>query len=174
MCSYLISCYPPSDPSLTCSSVLAALETVNDVTNGYNAYKKLENCLSIEFEAWKMKMRKQYSSVIEYRKDLVNYWLKYHPNASWKYLAGELLYTECNQALEEVKRNIPRPINGMNILFGVIVNKCLYYIYIVCYEPKRCTIVNRKSKELYKQHTFIHSMAITNFFISYLFLANSL
>ena len=110
---YLISlCYPPPDPSLTCSRVLATLDSVKD-NNNMNGSDDLEKCLNtlakIEEE-----MRRQSSSAIIYRKKLVKYWLKYHPNASWEGLAGELLYWKHKIALDKVKRNIFRPKKGIN------------------------------------------------------------
>ena len=108
---YLISlCYPPPDPSLTCSRVLATLDSVKDFMNGSNDF---ENCLGTP-DKIDEEMRRQSSSAIIYRKKLVKYWLKYHPNASWEYLAGELLEENHKQALDKVKKNIFRPKKGIN------------------------------------------------------------
>ena len=105
---YLISlCYPPPDPSLTCSRVLAALDSVKDGMDG------IEYCLQIP-EKIEEEMREQSSSAIIYRKKLVKYWLKYHPNASWEGLAGLLLEWNQKQALDKVKKNIFRPKKGIN------------------------------------------------------------
>ena len=104
---YLISlCYHPPDPSLTCSRVLATLDSVNG--SDY-----LENCLQIP-QKIREEMRRQSSSAIINRKKLVKYWLTYHPNASWEYLAGKLLFRTRNQAVEKVKKNIFRPRKGIN------------------------------------------------------------
>ena len=73
----------------------------------------LENCLQIPYKI-REEMRELSSNAIIYRKKLVEYWLMYHPNASWEYLAGRLLYMDENQALEKVKRNIFRPKKGIN------------------------------------------------------------
>ena len=108
---YLISlCYPPPDPSLTCSRVLTTLDSVEDDMNGDD---ELEYCLQIPDKIIK-EMREQSSSAIIYRKKLVKYWLKYHPNASWERLAGELLFNDQKQALDEVKKNIFRSKKGIN------------------------------------------------------------
>ena len=108
---YLISlCYPPPDPSLTCSRVLATLDSVKDYMSGSN---DLEKCLGTPLKFDK-EMRRQTSSAIIYRKKLVKYWLKYHPNPSWEYLAGKLLRYNQKQALDKVKRNIFRPKKGIN------------------------------------------------------------
>ena len=110
---YLISlCYPPPDPSLTCSRVLDTLDSVKD-SNYMDGSDDLEKCLDTPYKI-EEEMREQSSSAIIYRKKLVKYWLKYHPNASWEYLAGRLLYMDKNQALEKVKRNIFRPKKGIN------------------------------------------------------------
>ena len=117
---YLISlCYPPPDPTLTCSRVLATLDSVKDDMDGYGY---LEYCLQIPAKI-REEMREQSSSANIYRKKLVKYWLKYHPNASWEYLAGRLLRRNQKQALDKVKRNIFRPKKGINTFFGVIVNR---------------------------------------------------
>ena len=111
---YLISlCYPPPDHSLTCSRVLAALDSVKDKTDDDEDDKILENCLQIQNKIRK-EMRRQSSSAIIYRKKLVKYWLKYHPNASWEGLAGKLLDLNQKQALDEVKKNLFRPKKGIN------------------------------------------------------------
>ena len=117
---YLISlCYPFPDPSLTCSRVLAALDSVEDNMNGSD---DLECCLQMPVKI-REEIRKQSSSVIKYRKKIVRYWLKYRPNASWEYLVGILLLLNQKQALEKVKRNIIRPKIGINIFIGVSVNR---------------------------------------------------
>ena len=114
---YLISlCYPPPDPSLTCSRVWAALDNVKD---GMDGSENLEYCLNIPLDIGD-EMRRQSSSAIIYRKKLVKYWLKYHPNASWEYLAGRLLRRNQKQALDKVKRNIFKPKKGINTIFGVL------------------------------------------------------
>ena len=119
---YLISlCYPPPDPTLTCSRVLATLDSVKD-NNNMNGSDDLEKCLNTPYEIIE-EMREQSSSAIIYRKKLVKYWLKYHPNASWEGLAGRLLLLYHNQALDKVKKNIFRPKKGINTFFGVIVNR---------------------------------------------------
>ena len=98
---YLISlCYPPPDPTLTYSRVLATLDSVKDCMNGSD---DLENCLGTP-DKIDREMREQSSSAIIYRKKLVKYWLKYHPNASWEYLAGRLLRRNQKQALDKVKK----------------------------------------------------------------------
>ena len=108
---YLISlCYPPPDPSLTCSRVLTTLDSVEDDMNGSD---DLEYCLQIPYKI-REEMREQSSSAIIYRKKLVKYWLNYQPNASWEGLAGRLLYWNQKQALDKVKRNIFRPKKGIN------------------------------------------------------------
>ena len=108
---YLISlCYPPPDPTLTCSRVLATLDSVED---GMNGSDDLEKCLNTPVKI-EEEMREQSSSAIIYRKKLVKYWLKYHPNASWEGLAGLLLEWNQKQALDKVKKNIFRPKKGIN------------------------------------------------------------
>ena len=108
---HLISlCFPLPDPSLTCSRVLAALDSVEDGMDGSDDF---EYCLNTPVKIDK-KMREQSSSAIIYRKKLVKYWLKYHPNASWKSLAGELLLRSHSQAFEKVKKNIFRTKKGIS------------------------------------------------------------
>ena len=99
-----------ADSSLTHKRVLAALDSVEDDMDGS---EYLENCLQIPYKI-REEMRELSSNAIIYRKKLVEYWLMYHPNASWEYLAGRLLYMDENQALEKVKRNIFRPKKGIN------------------------------------------------------------
>ena len=117
---YLISlCYPPPDPTLTYSRVLATLDSMKD---GMDGIGDLEYYLQIPAKI-RGEMREQSSSAIIYRKKLVKYWLKYDPNASWEGLAGWLLLFNQKKALDKVKRNIFRPKKGINTFFGVIVNR---------------------------------------------------
>ena len=96
--------------------MLAALDSVKGTMDGSN---DLVNCLEMPNVIDKEMREQCNSSVIKYRKKLVKYWLKYHPDASWEGLAGKLLYLNQNQALEKVKRNIFRTKRGINILLRI-------------------------------------------------------
>ena len=110
---YLISlCYPLPDPSLAYRRVLVTLDSVED---GMDGSDYLEKCLNTPSKIDE-EMRKQSSSAIIYRKKLLKYWLKYHPNASWEYLAGRLLHYNQKQALDKVKKYIFRPKEGILVL----------------------------------------------------------
>ena len=119
-CSYLnVTCYSPPDPSLTCQSVSAALQTVED---GYDSYynNRFEDILSIPLSK-KMEIREESIGADQYREKIVHYYIKTNPNASWNGLAGGLLFRK-NQALENVKRNIIRTKRG-TYLISVIMNR---------------------------------------------------
>ena len=112
-CSYLnVPCYSPPDASLTCQSVSAALQTVKDSYDIGGIYvNSLENILNIPFSK-EREIRVESTGVDQYREKIVHYYIKTNPNASWDGLAGRLLYSEKNQALENVKRNIIRTKRG--------------------------------------------------------------
>ena len=119
-CSYLnVPCYSPPDPSLTCQSVSAALQTVEDGYDDDNY--SLEDILDIP-PSKKREIREESTGVDQYREKIVHYYIKTNPNASWDGLAGRLLYYEKNEALENVKRNIIRTKRG-TYLISVIMNR---------------------------------------------------
>ena len=97
--------------------MLAALDKVKDDMDGSN---ELEYCLDIP-DKIREEMREQsgsffkYRKKSKYRKKIVKYWLKYHPNASWEGLAGKLLNIRKERALEKVKRNIFRTKKGIKM-----------------------------------------------------------
>ena len=120
-CSYLnVTCYSPPDPSLTCQSVSAALQTVKD---GYDSggINLLEYILDIPHSK-RREIREESTGAHQYREKIVHYYIKTNPNASWDGLAGKLLCDEKNEALENVKRNIIRTKRG-TYLISVIVNR---------------------------------------------------
>ena len=124
-CSYLnVTCYSPPDPSITCQSVSAALQTVEDRydIDGTIIYgDSLEGILDIPFSK-KREIRAESTGVDQYREKIVHYYIKTNPNASWDGLAGRLLFRKKNQALENVKRNIIRTKRG-TYLISVIMNR---------------------------------------------------
>ena len=120
-CSYLnVTCYSPPDPSLTCQSVSAALQTVEDCYDSYYN-KSLEGILNIPLSK-EMEIRTESTGAHQYREKIVHYYIKTNPNASWNGLAGRLLFSKNNQALENVKRNIIRTKRG-TYLISVITNR---------------------------------------------------
>ena len=122
-CSYLnVTCYSPPDSSLTCQSVLAALQTVEDrKDDSDHIYKySLESVLNIPLSK-KRKFGMESVSVDQYREKLVQYYIMTNP-ASWDRLAGELLCMNDNKALEKVKNNIIRTKRG-TYLISVIMNR---------------------------------------------------
>ena len=120
-CSYLnVPCYSPPDPSLTCQSVSAALQTVEDgYDSDYN--NSLEGILDIPHSK-ESEIREESTGAHQYREKIVKYYISTNPNASWDGLAGRLLYYEKNEALENVKRNIIRTKRG-TYLISVIMNR---------------------------------------------------
>ena len=112
--------FSPPDPSLTCQSVSAALQTVEDgYDSDYN--KSLEIILNIP-RSKEMEIREESTGAHQYREKIVHYYIKTYPNASWNELAGRLLFRKNNQALENVKRNIIRTKRG-TYLISVIMNR---------------------------------------------------
>ena len=99
-------CVPP-DPSLTSRSLLAAVDTVkNAETACYIViYNNLEYVLGIPESKWN-EMRSRCVEEDTYRGELVHYYLGTHPQASWNHLAGRLLSTNQNRALEKVKGKV--------------------------------------------------------------------
>ncbi len=66
---------------------------------------RLENCLELPLSKCKQ-LRQQYKDDGDYRKKLIEYWLKYSPYASWSGLARRLLYYDEKEALEKVKTQL--------------------------------------------------------------------
>ena len=73
----------PTDPSLTCSSLLAAVETMTlayDVLGvPYATRKELHQC---------------YPEKSDYKEACVSWYLKISPYASWEHVGGRLLLLE--------------------------------------------------------------------------------
>ena len=121
LCSYInVTCYSPPDPSLTCQSVLATLQTVKD---GYDIddSRSLEYILNIPLSK-RMEIKQDSTSADQYREKLVRYYIKTNSNASWDGLAGKLLYLKKKQVLDKVKKNIIRTKRG-TYLISVIMNR---------------------------------------------------
>ena len=99
-------CVPP-DPSLTSRSLLAALDTVQNVktVSDYYGDDYLEDVLNIPYPKWE-EMRSRCVEEDTYRGELVHYYLGTHPQASWNHLAGTLLYWKQHSALEKVKGKV--------------------------------------------------------------------
>ena len=83
----------PSDTTLTCSNVLAALSTVEE--------KRLGSVL--EVPPTKRRELKEHSED-DYRKRLITHYLQSSPCASWEDIGGQLLYWEEASALDAVKQ----------------------------------------------------------------------
>ena len=80
-----VTCYSPPDPSLTCQSVSAALQTVEDGydIDGTIIYgDSLEGILNIPFSK-KREIREESTGAHQYREKIVHYYIKTNPNASW-------------------------------------------------------------------------------------------
>ena len=93
-----------SDSSLTLPNVLAAFRTVHDV-------ETLEGVLEVP-DAKAEEVERQSASYKERREGLVKYFLQTHPNASWEWLGGRLLWWEKNAAaVQSVKVHI-KPNEG--------------------------------------------------------------
>ena len=101
----------PPDASLTCSNVLAAVNTVKG--------ERLGDIIRVP-DTKKVELKNQYkgSSTREYCTELIQYYLHTNPYSSWERLGSHLLYWEEYGALKEVKKRINR-LNGM----GRIINE---------------------------------------------------
>ena len=102
----------PSDASLTLLKVLAAVRTVRDVGT-------LGNVLGVPLTK-RDEVEQQSASVEERREILVKYYVDTHPNASWEWLGGRLLWSGEDAAMEEVKVYI-KPTEGE---YGVSIDMC--------------------------------------------------
>ena len=116
-CSYLnVTCYSPPDPSFTCQSVLAALQTVWDRMDSDIICGSLESILNIPLSK-KREVRMDSTSTDQYREKLIQYYIMTNPNASWDGLAGMLLLFDIHtKAFEKVKRNIIRTKRGTYLI----------------------------------------------------------
>ena len=115
--------FSPPDPSLTCQSVSAALQTVKDYYDDDRDIiyaNSLEGILNIPLSK-KREIREESTGVDQYRERLTQHYIRIYPNASWDGLAGRLLYSK-NQALKDVKKNIIRTKRG-TYLISVIMNR---------------------------------------------------
>ena len=102
MCSGPIVSFP-TDHSLTCSRVLAALQSVEE-----------SDRVGGMLDVWshrREELKGKSASDSQYRESLVKYWLETHPFASWEHLGGVLLRNEETAALQDVKRGI-KPERG--------------------------------------------------------------
>ena len=102
----------PADPSLTPSSVSAALETVKDV-------ERVEYILETPHPK-RSQPGAQHANERDQRAALAEYYLQTHPLASWEHLAGKCLFEEEEYALQEMKKGL-QPDEGMEIY---IVGTC--------------------------------------------------
>ena len=89
----------PVDPSLTSSSVLAALETVHDLDD-------VEGILVVNVYDVSDRLRAQHANDADYRTALVEHYLKTSPYTSWGHLGGGCLYWEEESALSVCQRNV--------------------------------------------------------------------
>ena len=85
----------PSDTSLTCSNIRAALRTVDE--------KTLSKGILV-IGAMKRKELKEQSVECDYREQIITYYLQSSPYASWEHIIGGLLLNEEDAALHEVKQ----------------------------------------------------------------------
>ena len=85
----------PSDPSLTCSNVQAALRTVDE--------ERLDKFILKGPRPMKKELKEQ-SVDDNYRDQLITPYLQSSPFASWDHLAGQVLRLEERAALEEVRQ----------------------------------------------------------------------
>ena len=81
----------PSDSSLTCSNVQAALRTVDERTLERNIL-------------WMSRTRQKLCVDDNYRDQLITHYLQSSPFASWEWIAGMLLCHKEGVALEEVRK----------------------------------------------------------------------
>ena len=90
---------PLTDSSLTHSKLATVLETVE--------VRQLLYCLSVPLSVQR-KLRQQCDNDEERRNELISWWLQYSPYAldSWKWLSGQLLYLEKENALAAAKRYV--------------------------------------------------------------------
>ena len=85
----------PSDASLTPSSLLAALGSVENVDT-------LEDVLGVP-QSKRYELRMQSGSIEERRELVIRYFLQTSPYATWEGIGSRLLYREQYTALDEVK-----------------------------------------------------------------------
>ena len=96
-------CYDiPTDPSLTCSSLLAAVQSVSA--------QDLAQYILYVSDYKKRKLLHDFSDDDDYKEACVLWYLQTHPHASWEHLGGRLLWWGENEALQKVKGHItPKP-----------------------------------------------------------------
>ena len=92
-----------TDPTLNCSRVLAALESVEDSDD-------MGELLSVPDTRIK-KLKGKSTNNSQYRKSLVKYYLEYDPLVSWGNLGARLLFNNMSTALQRVKGYI-KPERG--------------------------------------------------------------
>lgn len=96
----------PTDPSLTCSSVLAAVETVE-------SWMLAEYVLEIQLYK-RQDLEHRHPNDDDYRRGCVQYYLDTSPCASWEHIAGHLLFWEEGTALDKLKRHL-QPKQGTQL-----------------------------------------------------------
>lgn len=86
--------FHPADSSLTCSSVLAALDSVD--IDFLKAVLDLPDAVMTE-------IKENYQKESDIREQLVNYYLNTHYLCSWQFIGTRLLLTEQNTALQNIR-----------------------------------------------------------------------
>ena len=100
-----------TDPSLTSSSVLAAVEGVSA--------DRLASVLQIPYYKRK-ELREQFPDDEDYKKKVVNFYRNLSPTSSWGHLAGRLLLRG-EDAASQRARSLYKPHPGKSRLEGLII-----------------------------------------------------
>ena len=100
-----------ADPSLTSSSVLAAVEGVSA--------GRLADVLEIP-DYKRRELREQFPDDEDYKMKIVNFYRNLSPTSSWGHLAGQLLYWGEDAALQRA-RSLYKPDPGKSRLEGLII-----------------------------------------------------
>ena len=102
-CLSVSSCSVFPDRSLNLENVSRVMKTLKD-------WKRICDVLSVPDSR-----KKKIQSMTERRQEVVEWWLKFSPNASWNWLAGRLHFLEERTALKAVRKYIHKETEGMGI-----------------------------------------------------------
>lgn len=91
---------------MTSSSILAALESVHDMST-------VERILEIPDTKWdQLRRLNPEASPAYYKRALVDYYLHTSPKVTWEALAGRCLYYDQDSAVQAIIKNRPKPKEG--------------------------------------------------------------